>query len=312
MHSVLWRGLMAALGLVMATAASGSVIGPAGFHHEAVDERSYPWSSIGKLFNEAGSQCSGVAISRDKVLTAAHCLFNRRSARLVTADSLHFLVGYRAGQPSIEMRVASFEIGAGFDPLRYQLTTDADWAVLTLTEELPAQIAPLPLSREAEPSGTKAILAGYPQDRAFAMTADRNCELGQSIDSGKLLLHTCRGMNGYSGGPVLVSGRDGEVRVAGIQIATMRGGGPANMLAIPAKSIWREGMDAPTKGFPVASVSAACMSDLRGAGGIWLSDIQTRLDPNRLDLSVAIDAVLADAPLNLRMQLASEQAPVVR
>jgi hypothetical protein len=71
-------------------------------------------------------------------------------------------------------------------------------------------------------------------------------------------------------------------------------------------------MDAPTKGFPVASVSAACMSDLRGAGGIWLSDIQTRLDPNRLDLSVAIDAVLADAPLDLRMQLASEQAPVVR
>ena len=27
------------------------------------------------------------------------------------------------------------------------------------------------------PSGTKAVLAGYPQDRAFAMTADRDCEL---------------------------------------------------------------------------------------------------------------------------------------
>jgi hypothetical protein len=123
-------------------------------------------------------------------------------------------------------------------------------------------------------------------------------------------------MNGYSGGPVLVSGRDGEVRVAGIQIATIRGSGPANMLAIPATSIWRDGMDASEKiyaqGLPVESVSAACMSDLRGAGGIWLSDIQTRLDPNRLDLSAAIDAALADAPLNLTMQLASEQTPVVR
>jgi hypothetical protein len=243
-------------------------------------------------------------------------LFNARTARFATADSLHFLVGYRAGRPSIEMRVASYEVGMGFDPLRYQATTDADWAVLTLTNDLPAEIVPLALSREMVPSGTKAVLAGYPQDRAYAMTADRNCELGQSIDSGKLLLHTCRGMNGYSGGPVLVSGRDGEVRVAGIQIATIRGSGPANMLAIPARSIWRDGMDAPAKmyaqGLPEASVSAACMPDLGGAGGTWLSDIQARLDPNRLDLSMAIDAALADAPLNLTMQLASEQTPVVR
>ena len=85
----------------------------------------------------------------------------------------------------------------GFNPLRYEQTSDADWAVLTVTETLPAAIEPLRLRRELAPSGTKAVLVGYPQDRAFAMTADRDCELREKIDAGRLFLHTCRGIKGY-------------------------------------------------------------------------------------------------------------------
>ena len=104
-------------------------------------------------------------------------------------------------------------------------TSDADWAVLTVTESLPADIEPLRLRRELAPSGTKAVLVGYPQDRAFAMTADRDCELREKIGAGRLLLHTCRGIKGYSGAPILVSAGGGEMQVAGIQIAIMQGDG---------------------------------------------------------------------------------------
>ena len=88
-----------------------------------------------------------------------------------------------------------------------------------MTETLPADIEPLRLRRDASPSGTKAMLVGYPQDRAFAMTADRDCELREKIDAGRLMLHTCRGINGYSGAPILVSAGGGEMQIAGIQIA---------------------------------------------------------------------------------------------
>ena len=94
---------------------------------------------------------------------------------------------------------AIYQIGTGFDPLRYSETADADWAVLTLTEQLPAEIEPLRLRRDVAPSGTKAMMVGYPQDRAFAMTADRDCELRDKIGGARLLLHTCRGIKGYSG-----------------------------------------------------------------------------------------------------------------
>ena len=70
------------------------------FHHEPVDEQRYPYSSIGKLYNETGASCSGVVISRETILTAAHCLYNYRTRRFIAASSLHFLVGYRTGRYS--------------------------------------------------------------------------------------------------------------------------------------------------------------------------------------------------------------------
>ncbi len=57
------------------------------------------------------------------------------------------------------------------------------------------------------------------------MTADRDCELREKIGAGRLMLHTCRGIKGYSGGPILVSAGGNEMQVAGIQIATMQSDG---------------------------------------------------------------------------------------
>ena len=87
-----------------------------GSHREAVDEQRYPWSSIGKLFNETGGSCSGVLISRDKILTAAHCLFNYRTRRFIRRGALHFLVGYRTGRYSAHARIAQLRDRPGLQP----------------------------------------------------------------------------------------------------------------------------------------------------------------------------------------------------
>ncbi len=236
--NLLRRGLMlATVSLSMLGAARAQSVPQFDVHREAVDVSQYPWSAIGKLFNETGAACTAVIIAKDKVLTAAHCVFNERTRRFIQASSLHFLVGYRAGQYSVHARVASYDIGSGFDPLHYDATNNADWAVLSLSEDLPADIRPLELSQDAVPSGTKAIIAGYPQDRAFAMTADADCEWRGGIDGGKLFLHTCRGIYGYSGAPILVRAADNKIEIAGIQVAEFKSNGTQNWVAVPAQTV---------------------------------------------------------------------------
>jgi protease YdgD len=217
--------------------AKGAPIKPLGMHRVDVDATHYPWSAIGKLYNETGASCSGVAISRNRILTAAHCIYNARTRRFIPAESLHFLAGYRLGRYITHARIESYEIGPGFDPWRYEETSSADWAILTATEDLPVAVVPLHLSDRSSPSGTKAVIAGYPQDRAFAMTADDDCELREKISGGRLLLHTCRGTKGYSGAPILIKARGEEMQIAGIQVAASNSGGIEKMLAVPAQAI---------------------------------------------------------------------------
>jgi protease YdgD len=230
----------AACGLATCSSAAAGAMQSAGLHRADVDVSRYPWSAVGKLTNEAGGACSGVVIAADKILTAAHCVFNYRTRRFAPPSALHFLVAYRSGRYAVHARVAAYEIGPGFDPLRYGATSAADWAVLTVTAPLPAAIEPLGLSVDASPRGTPAVLVGYPQDRAHAMTADRDCELREGADRGRFLVHTCRGRKGYSGAPILVRDTSGAVRIAGIQIASARGGGREAMIAVPARAIGRQ------------------------------------------------------------------------
>ena len=245
------RGLVLAMASLLTVAVARAQTAPPGdVHREAVDASRYPWSAIGKLYNETGGACTAVIISRDKALTAAHCIFNYRTRRFIPPAALHFLAGYHIGQFSAHARVASYDMGPGFDPLRYDQTSSADWAVLTLTELLPANIAPLKLSEHLSPWGTKAVIAGYPQDRAFALTADGDCELHESIEGGRLLLHTCRGIAGYSGAPILVSSAENKIEIAGIHIASFQSSGGQNVLAIPAYIIQRALMEEDDRGPP--------------------------------------------------------------
>ena len=235
---LLRRGLMLAMsGLFMIGVARGQTVPPPDVHREAVDVAQYPWSAIGKLYNETGGSCTAVIVGSDKVLTAAHCIFNYRTQHFIPPGSLHFLAGYHIGKYTAHAHVASYRIGENFDPLHYSATDSGDWAILTLTDMLPPQIEPLNLSHDLSPSGTKAVIAGYPEDRAFAMTADADCELREPIDDGRLFFHTCRGTSGYSGAPILVPDGSDKVRIAGIQIAMIKGGGTERVLAVPAHII---------------------------------------------------------------------------
>ncbi len=110
-----------------------------------------PWRAVGKLYNGTGAGCTAIAVDADQLLTAAHCVFNRRTGLFLQPSSLHILLGLNGDDYLAHAIVESYVTGSAYDPGRSFATTFADWAVLRTKQPLPPEYG-APLVRPA--SGT--------------------------------------------------------------------------------------------------------------------------------------------------------------
>src|SRR3979490_2207834 len=103
------------LGLVLSRSPAGSAkaenallpgIG-AQDHRAAVDSRAMPWSAIGRGNRRVGGDCPGPVSGPRRVLTAAHCLWNKRTRAWLPPQSFHFVSGYGAGKYLADADVAA-------------------------------------------------------------------------------------------------------------------------------------------------------------------------------------------------------------
>ncbi len=194
-----------------------------------VDAGEAPWRSLGKLQATAGGMrtvCTATLVAADKVLTAAHCLFNRRTENFYSPSSMHFLLAFARGQHEAHGRVVSFTTGTDYDPASPDRTRGSDWAVLTLDAKDQMPEATLPIRLAPPAPGSLVAIGGYSQDRGFTITADRDCHIVAHVADRagrKLLRHDCTATRGVSGAPVLML-EGGAWRVVGINVAAARDG----------------------------------------------------------------------------------------
>ena len=165
---------------VLALGLTGVCLGAA-LGHDPIDVNAnvFPWSSVGKIYNSARSWCTGSLIAPDKILTAAHCLFNRTTHRFLQAESIHFLLGYKGGEYRTHVRVARYLIGSDYSPEDATGTSSilAGWAILTLAEQAGTESTPLPVTETAPVAGERIMVGGFSQKSPFKMTADTDCRV---------------------------------------------------------------------------------------------------------------------------------------
>jgi protease YdgD len=203
---------------VLAVALSVAAAAHAADRRVVVDPNAPPWNAIAKVQTNIGTRCTGVLIAPAVVLTAAHCLYNRRTGALLQPLSLHVLFGYERAGYRWHRLVARVVTGAGFDGAGARPQA-ADWARLELAEAVP--LAPLPLFDGPVAAGQELALAGYNQDRAQLLMADRGCHVRRAapLPGGAMfVVHDCAGTRGTSGGPLLAKAEQGW-QVLGINIA---------------------------------------------------------------------------------------------
>ena len=200
-----------------------------------VDSRAMPWAALGRVQTELGGRCTGVLIAPDQVLTAAHCLANRSTGRLVQPGSVHFLQGFSRGEYTGHALVAGIRVGGGWDPAR-RGPFGADWAVLRLATPINGPV--LPLWQADLPAGATLLLGGYQQDRPEVLLADTRCAvLGAGRDAAglPLLAHGCAATRGASGAPLLLALPEGRFAVAGV-LSAVEIGAPRGV-AVPASQV---------------------------------------------------------------------------
>ena len=98
-----------------------------------LDPTQAPWVAIAKVQTNIGTRCTGVLIAPDVVLTAAHCLYNRRTDTWLQAASLHVLLGYDRGDYRWHRRVVHYTVGTGLTATRSHCSIptgpDSSWRV---------------------------------------------------------------------------------------------------------------------------------------------------------------------------------------
>ena len=173
------------------------------------------WEGVGRLNIGFSGMCTGALVSPSHVLTAAHCVIDRRTSAVLPPRQITFLAGWRNGRATAERAVRRVVTHPDyvFSTAETELSVANDLALLELSS--PIRLANVRPFRTAERprKGSRVGVVSYAHDRAETPSLQEVCHV-LARQRGSLIL-SCEVDFGSSGAPIFTE-IDGEPRIVSV------------------------------------------------------------------------------------------------
>jgi protease YdgD len=199
-----------------------------------LDTSAAPWSAVGVLEFESGSECTGTLVARDVVLSAAHCVHDDDN-NVAAAGVFRSGFGRRGGAQ--EARITGYLVAPRFNVSLFNDSDKldgTDWVYLRLDRPLGDTLGTIAIRPLTTVSGITLDQAGYSWDTEGHLSGHLGCAaVGLSADG--TLEHTCDTTRGDSGSPLMVV-RDGVHGVVAVD-SNFRNKAEGPVVNIAARSL---------------------------------------------------------------------------